>query len=234
MLRAIPLDPGQALAIGAERGRRIEISAFGQHVASTIGQGDADQAMRHRRRAMRLLNGQHGMRLRVELQVAEPAIGSVRQRAWRGAQRLPVQLLIGLVDEDQALLRQAERATAVFVDPAAHRHLGGRQACTAIRRPVPQARARIRRVVLQPHQAAQTGAQLGEIAAGGRRLRARPGALPESVRCNAASQGAAFSGAYSTLANQLGGLLVAKLQGVQRARRLFGLQTGLQNHPMMR
>ena len=85
-MRAIPLDPGQALARGVGHGRCVEIGALDQHFALAL-ETDAHQAMQHRAGLVALLHRQQRLPGRYERQVAITAEGASSQRLWLKARR---------------------------------------------------------------------------------------------------------------------------------------------------
>ena len=98
------------------------------------------------------------------------ATGTCGQGLRRTAiQRLSVQLLIGLVDENYAVITQAKSPAAVLVDPAAHAETRGRQTMGLTVVPVPDATGRIGGTVFIPEQTQWANSQLGEIDPGGHR-----------------------------------------------------------------
>ena len=181
LIGTIPLDPGQALAIATQGRRGVKVRAFDQHLARAIGHVDAHQAMLHRLTTVLLLQRQHGLTLRVELQVAIATIGPRRQRPRRRSQVLPIQLLIGFIDEGHTAVADTESATAVFIHPAAQ---GKRRVCQALRlasTAEPQAGAAIGRIELRPQHPAQPHPQLGKVATGSSRISTSPSTRPEAV-----------------------------------------------------
>ena len=180
---AVPLDPCQPAAVAAQPRRAIEVSALGQHPPGTIGQRQADQSVQHRLALATFLHRQHGLPGRGEVQITVAAVGIRAQGAQRagqavGADSQPVDLLVRLVDQRHTVAHHAEGAAAVFVDPAAHGQPRRGQALGNALAPQPQAAARLGRVEGQPQQSAETGAQLGEVAAGRGGPLGRPGARP--------------------------------------------------------
>gem|GEM_PF-7119576 len=80
-----------------------------------------------------------------------------------GVKGLKVDLLIGFVDERHCNVGQAERASAIFIDPAASAETIRGQACDCAVVPAPDARSRVLRAELIPEKAGRTDAQFGEI-----------------------------------------------------------------------
>lgn len=151
----IPLDPGQALSVCTEGGRSIEITPLAEHLPRTIALGNRHQPVHHSVCAVLLLHGQHGAALRVVTEIAVAAIIARCQYLRQPMQVLPVELLIGLTDQRQAILAQAECAATILIDAAAQRPARWSQAAQAFRCPVPQPGAGILRIELGPQHATQ-------------------------------------------------------------------------------
>ncbi len=111
---AAPFDPGQALAIGAERWVRHRSRPFGELPRAVCRSDDAMPTCAHRR----LLTASTW-----PAPSAGRRSGAGRRSAAvarRLARSLAVELLIGFVDETPARRRPGRSATAILVDPAAH------------------------------------------------------------------------------------------------------------------
>ncbi len=180
LVRSVPLDPGQATAVGAGARRRIEIRALGQHLA-LAARAQGDQAMPRRLFAAVFLDRQHPLPDAIPMQVAVAPAFTARQ-AFGGAAvpGLAIDRLIPFVDEQRSLVRQAQGATAVFIHLAAQAEAGWREAprCgTGCAQPQPG--GAIGRVVLAPVEATGVDLEFGEVDAGGnglgRRERGRGG-----------------------------------------------------------
>src|SRR5690606_38341780 len=116
----------------------------------------------------------------------------------------------------------------VFIDAAAQREAGRRQAARLPFPPVPERATRIRRVVLDPEQPAMTGPQLGEVSAGGGSPLgapfAGPGAIGDSGFAHACIHRSAVRPAPgSDLEDEPRGLFVAVAQLIEARRILLGL-----------
>ncbi len=164
LVRALPLDPGQALAVGADDRRGIEISAFGQQLSQPVSHVNGDQSMR----VVVFFDGEY---LAIAEEHATIAFIALSQRnRHAGVQCLAVQLLIAFVDEHQGIVSQAERTAAVLVHPAAHAEALRREAALAVGVPVPDATGAVFGAVFVPEQACRTDVQPGEVNASGDRL----------------------------------------------------------------
>jgi hypothetical protein len=162
---AVPFDPGQAGAIGAQYRRGIEVRAFGQHPASFAGKVDGHHSMT----VTVFLDGQDLPCGVFQSTIARLSMGHrLRQATGHG---LAVQLLVGLVDEHQLVVGQAEGTAAVFIHPAAHAEAIGRQAVVGAVAFGPQPAGAVLRAKFVPEHPRGTGLQLSEIGTGGNGLR---------------------------------------------------------------
>ena len=160
-MRAIPLDPRQALAVRAERRRRIKISAFGQYVARPRSGVKADQTMP----VVVFFDRQHLPMGKLHIAIAAVALGQGVRRS--ALQCLHIHLLIGLVDEHHAVIAQAKRPAAVLIHTTAHAEAVGRQAVRLTVAPVPEAAGRVLGAIFVPEQAVAAEFQFGKIHPGG-------------------------------------------------------------------
>jgi len=151
------------LAISADRGRSIEVSPFGEHLAGALGQ--CHQAMLDAF-AMALFDCQY--LAVVPLHIAIAAVGFGGQGARGTAfKALGIDLLILFVDEQQPVTAQAEAAAAVFIDPAARAEAIGREATCLVVTPLPDAANAIGGAELVPEQACVAELEFGKVGAGG-------------------------------------------------------------------
>lgn len=103
LMGAAPLDPGQLPGVGAQRRRGVKVRAFHQQLALTLG-SDGHQAVL----VGLFFDGQH---LAVgPLQVTVSALARGQCLGCCASQGLAVELLVGLVDEEQRLITQARCA----------------------------------------------------------------------------------------------------------------------------
>ena len=156
-----PFNPGQALAVRAQRRCAVEVGTFSQDLTFKGVQVDADQSVL----VAGFFDCQHLPAGKLHAAVAAFTLG----QCLRGAtfQRLQIQLLIGFVDEHHGVIAQAKPATAVLIDPAACAETGGRQAVGLAIAPVPDARGRILWTIFVPEQALRADSQFCEINPGG-------------------------------------------------------------------
>ena len=107
----------------------------------------------------------------VPLHIAIAAVGILRQGPrFQVVQRLGIDLLVLLVDEHQPVAAQAETATAILVDPAAHAEAIRGQAASLAVQPVPDAASPIGWAKFQPEQPVGTDLEFGKVGAGGHGL----------------------------------------------------------------
>ena len=163
-MRPAPLDPRQTLTIRAEGGRRVEIRTFGQHTSRAIRQINRYQSML----IVLFFYRQH--LAESAMQIAVTTIAR-RQRLWRTIQRLPIQLLIRLSDENHPVRRQTKRTTAIFVHATAYAEAIRRQTFRHAFAPMPDPARRIFRAIFIPEQPIGAELQFGEIHAGSDGLR---------------------------------------------------------------
>ncbi|MNH37080.1 hypothetical protein D3C79_979390 [compost metagenome] len=90
---------------------------------------------------------------------------------WRAIKSLVIDLLVLLVDEHHCVIAQAETASTVFIDPAAHAEAVRREAACLLVTPAPDAASTVGRAKFIPEQALGAGFEFGEIGAGGDSLR---------------------------------------------------------------
>ena len=164
-MRALPLDPGQALTVRAKGRCSIEISALSQQMAFTVRDIEGDQAMG----VVILFDRQNLAIGEAQITVAFAAVAESLGHA--GIEPLAIYLLISLIDEQHGVVAQAERPAAIFVDPTAHAETVWRQAVRLALLPAPDATGRIFRSVFVPEQAGRADRQLCEINARRHRLR---------------------------------------------------------------
>ncbi|MCY1456530.1 hypothetical protein D9M71_737530 [compost metagenome] len=113
-------------------------------------------------------NGQH---LPVgKLQIAVAAFTG-RQRFGRFAfERLAIQLLIRLVDENYPVICQTECSAAIFVHPTAHAETHWCQAMGLAITPMPDSTSGVLGTVLVPEQAVLANLQFGKVDTGSDRF----------------------------------------------------------------
>ncbi|MDL5597917.1 hypothetical protein QS468_34790 [Bacillus subtilis] len=108
----------------------------------------------------------HGQHLTAgKMQIAIPTLAR-RQRLRLAIQRLAIQLLIRLVDENHAIRRQTKRPTAIFVHTATHAETRRRQTFRHAIAPVPDPARSVCRPVFIPEQTMGAELQFGEIHTG--------------------------------------------------------------------
>ncbi|MCY1177567.1 hypothetical protein D9M73_178810 [compost metagenome] len=103
---AAPLDPGQALAIDAQGRCGVEIGAFGEHLALAVAQVQRNQAVFDLLRAVGFFHGQYQVASMSQVTITPRALG--QSPGCAAIERLGIHLLVGLVDEYQPGVAQAE------------------------------------------------------------------------------------------------------------------------------
>src|SRR5690606_4287958 len=107
-LGALPFDPGQALAIGADTGAVIEIRTLGKQLPGAL-HVDRNQSMDHLCAAMLFFDGNDTLAQRIKDQPTVAVIGREGQLgAGPAIEQLTIKLLIRLVDEHQAPTSKAQ------------------------------------------------------------------------------------------------------------------------------
>ncbi|MNR42222.1 hypothetical protein D3C85_1607160 [compost metagenome] len=81
--------------------------------------------------------------------------------------RLTIQLLVSLVDENDPIVRQTKRTTAIFVHPATHAEPWRRQTFRHAVTPMPDPARSVCGAILVPEQALWADLHFGKIDAGG-------------------------------------------------------------------
>ena len=161
---ALPLNPGQPLAIWAEGRCGIEVCAFGEHVALCAG-------LVERYQAMNVALFFHSQYLSVsEAHIAVVVVAVADQLRRRSVEALLIQLLVDLVDEHNRVVGQAKRTTAVFVHPATYAETLRCQALCLAVMPAPDTAGSIFRAVFVPEQPGRADGQFCEIYASSDRL----------------------------------------------------------------
>ena len=95
---ATPLDPGQALAAGAQRRRGVEISTLGQDLTVAVCEGNSDKPVNDGLVLMGFFHRHDEVGCIVQITIAAFTLGQCHRLA--AIEWLTVKLLIRVVDED--------------------------------------------------------------------------------------------------------------------------------------
>ncbi len=180
LLRAVPFHPGDTCRVGTGCRCGVEVRAFGDDLARTVGV-QAHDAVDHGIALAAFLHRQQRVPSRHVVQVAIAALRARGQLPGRLVEAQPAHLLVALLHPGHALGRGAAGAAAVFVDTAARRGAGRRQFLQRAVAPQVQAAARAARLELQPQQPAVGRVQFGEVAPRRHRALGAPGAGPVAM-----------------------------------------------------
>ena len=156
-MRAPPLDPHQTITLGAQCRRCVEVRPFSQNVASAVDKVERHQAVN----VVVFLDGENLPAPEPDIAVALVAVGQCERDV--GVEGLEINLLIGFVHEHHGFVAQAERASAIFINPAARAEAIRRQARGDAVAPAPDARSGVLRAEFVPEKAGGTDAQFSEI-----------------------------------------------------------------------
>ena len=116
----IPGQPHQALATRAQPRAGIEVVAFGDDMASSIGGDDFDRRLRLAALDRGFCHHHHLLAAGIVLQVGKADVVVARRDGADGGVGItPIDRLIGRVDEPHGLPMHGKRCAAVFVDRAA-------------------------------------------------------------------------------------------------------------------